>query len=192
MAPLTRAELSFKYVFDSEYRYVYAGFEAAIKTEIEESLASNLIYRLLLKKNKIHNKIYANYVDIVKVSQCDVSMYLSCLDAYHNNLSEETSILSLEFLDDPLGTILLNIETPDYSVYPQRVFYKEALRRLVLVKYAIYNKKIETEKIQDFLNNLSPTLKSPFNGTIIKWQAEQKNLAIYKIKDNSQMVSLKL
>ena len=177
LTPITKQELSMRKTMDYEYRYTYALFEKEYKKERDNN-GEEIFEALLFKKNSFHNKMYSMYSRFILLSECEVKLYPKCHENFVKKTKERNGFVSLEFIDDPVSYILVEIAIPAYENYGSQYFSFVGKSRLIRVQHHLYVNKVKKSDYQAYLSNLPDKLKSPFNGKPITWNTGKNELNI--------------
>jgi len=188
---IEQQDKSFRKVFAYEFRQFGSLDYSEIQIEQDDNNEA-LLMSLYYKKNAMQNKIYEGYSLVINNSECPISNYIQCYEKYSKLSNQNISFLSFTFLSDPIGSILSNIASPNYSEYVWQTFKLEAIRRLVLVKNQIYIRQIQSSDINSYLASLPAELASPFLNTEIKWSVDKNSLEIDMGKAINDLVSIAL
>lgn len=175
LPPFSEAELSMRKTFEHEF----VGFDLTMKSLAQEAPAtgtSDWFQNLMYKPNSLYNKFYKHYENMIRYSECGFDRFEECERRYMTTLRSKPDYLSLDFIDDPIGEILVAIGAPAHHGYVSRIYALEPTRRLLIAKHIVMKRNPAPGSIAPLLGQLGTEYSNPFNGEPIQWDQSTRRI----------------
>lgn len=193
-APLSAAELSMMRVLVGEWTFSGRvlreaqsmhssdAYEASIREQVLESLSKSLY-----QPQATLNASAKVFLETVRRLDVPLTQYEAISRDYEAsekqkrearaNVSADDAFegLSWQSLYNPMGQVLVAIG-PDYSIYAIRSADLEGARRAAMAAATLRQAKVAPDAVAAALEHLPETLKNPYNGTPLEWDAQTRSV----------------
>lgn len=179
LAPLSREERDIEMLLQGELRFTANAFSQLEDEQIglfgEGGVLSYLEGMLPVRQSRLINLNYAYFKKMAELSELPPSQ----VEARYNSATEElfSEPGVLDYLYDPITSVLLGIAIPDLSHYVLRHHDLNGLIRLVKLKGEIIGKSVPVEDLESYIT-ASPYASAYLQEmAAIRWNSEQQTLS---------------
>ena len=149
-----------------------------------DKLAPGSVYdmigaRFFYKPNATINKAYGNYMQMAELSRKPPAV-LTRDEQKLDPASEELKFR--DYIDNPIGKILLQAATPSFGSYALRLHDLDACNRLVGLGAEIIAADVGAEGVADFVAKSDARFHDPYTGKPMAWDAGSRQL-FFKASD---------
>ena len=130
--------------------------------------------RLAYKPNATINKAYANHLRVVEWLHRPPAVLAH--DG-QKSVPLPEALKFWEYLDNPIGKILLQIATPSFGSYALRLHDLDAYNRLLGLGAEIIAADVSSEDVAEFVAKSAAPLHDPYTGKPMAWDAATKQLS---------------
>ena len=96
----------------------------------------------------------------------------------------------IDYVLNPVGTILVEIASPELDRYPPVISDLTGLLRLVRLKRAIRSRGLTAQEIEGFLTGQSQDLGSPYDRSSMGWDQERQVIYFPGLSDRGHLQEL--
>lgn len=175
LKPLPPGALAMETLFETEF--------AASKHMLRNSLAGEggavsgvigwLGKHTVYKTNQTINMAYRDYEAAGKLGKLPASE----LRAMANAPTATPDMTWWNYIENPMGNILVRIATPSFHGYALRLRDLDAHNRLLAVAAEIFAQDVVTENVADFVAKSDARFYDPYTGKPMAWDAASKRLS---------------
>jgi hypothetical protein len=183
LTPQSQAEQDLTPVFRQEaismrdmYRTLYGSYD---------SLAKRTAVRLFIKENATLNKGVREYMKTSRISLLPPEEFYRSYftdDALKKNAQQST--IGLKVVYNFGGELLSTIAVPSFNSSFGRVHELEALRRMVLLRMLIRERKIDEAGMPEFLKGIGREYANPFTGEPMQWDIKSKSIFVSGVQND--------
>jgi hypothetical protein len=130
--------------------------------------------RPLFKPHRSMNRAYRCTQQMLAVTQLSSPDFI---EVWSPQEAPRCKLSWIEYLINPIGSILLDVAQPDFGRYAARLHDLNGLITLVNAKRAIRNAGISSADVAEFLRNHKERFTGPYHGDALHWQPETGNLS---------------
>ncbi len=179
LRPFDKGEISQSKAILGEFRHSQKGMELTYHLE------ASRIDRLFFKQNAFNNRMYANSQDHIHLAELPPKEFAIKVK---NLKRDKKARVGIPFLYNPAGEILSVIaQGVDTSIYIERGYNLEGLRRLALLKVLIHQENISSERTQQFLDIHASDLGNPYTGGPMTWDSKERSISFKQLSGNKSV-----
>ena len=181
LKPIAPAALRMDAALDTEFGMSKQALKnpAAAGSVGQGSVYEMIGTRLFYKPNATINKAYASYMRIAEQSRRPLAV-LARDGQKPDPASEELKFR--DYIDNPIGNILLQIATPSFASYALRLHDLDAYNRLAGLGAEIIAADVGAEGVADFVAKSDARFYDPYSGKPMAWDAGTRQLS-FKASD---------
>ena len=176
LQPIAPAVLRLEQALEAEY--------AMIKPALKNPRASDGIgqgglleaigMRYFYKPNATINAAYANFLKSVERVNLPPA---ALMQEHQNRVSRQHELKFWDYVDNPVGNILLRVGAPSYTQYALRLHDLDAYNRLLGLGAAIIAGDVPTESVAQFVARSDARFLDPYTGKPMLWDEKRRQLS---------------
>ena len=176
LKPIAPAALRLDAAFESEFGMMKQALKnpAAASSVVQGSVYEMIGTRFFYKPNATINKFYGSYMQIAELSRKPPAVLARDGQKPHP-ASEEMKFR--DYIDNPIGNVLLRIATPSFGSYALRLHDLDAYNRLLGLGVEIIAADVDAEGVADFVAKSDARFHDPYSGKPMAWDAGSKQLS---------------
>ena len=129
--------------------------------------------RSFYKEQKTANRVYRQYVETAK----HLNRPASQVRAVASQPLARAEMTVWDYIDNPVGNILMRVATPSFGGYALRLHDLEARIRLLALASQIVANDVTGDPVADFVAKSDARYHDPYTGKPMAWDAAKQRLS---------------
>ena len=174
LASLPPAALSFDELMNTEFAVVSYGLARGLVAGADplEGILSWIWRRLAYKEHKTANRFYRGYVEAARHLNGPAAQVLAAA----NQPSAPAQMKVWDYVDNPMGTMLLRTAAPSFTSYALRLHDLEARIRLLGLAAQIVANDVTGYAVTPYVSSSHARYHDPYSGKPMIWDAGRQRL----------------